>query len=379
MSEEAIRSISEHFASLEDQRRGAGKRHKLIDIIVIAICGVICGADSWVEIEQFGKAKESWLKQYLGLPHGIPSHDTFGRVFALLEAAAFEGCFLSWVQAVFRITSGQVVALDGKSVRRSHDSGCGQSALHLVSAWATVNHLVLGQVRVAEDSNEITAIPALLELLALSGCIVTLDAIGCQREIAETILAQDADWLLTVKENQPNLLDDVQFFFELAHQNDFRKVEHTYHRCVNAGHGRVEIRQCWAIGGEENLAFLREYRHWAGLKSIAMVINERRLNDESTTETRYYISSLDSNAELILKTARSHWQIENSLHWVLDVALREDDSRVRKGSGAQNFALLRKIALNLLRQETTARCGIKAKRLKAAWDEQYLLKVLSPP
>lgn len=377
MSETPVASIEEHFGELEDERKAKGKRHELLDIIVIAVCAVICGAESWTDIELFGKAKEGWLKRYLALPHGIPSHDTFGRVFARLDPERFEASFLSWVQAVFERTEGEVVALDGKTVRRSHDRSNGKSAIHLVSAWATANHLVLGQVKVNDKSNEITAIPQLLRVLALKGCIVTIDAMGCQTEIARQILAADADYVLTVKDNQANLLEDISFFFDLAQQNQFENVDYDYAKTVNGGHGRIETRECWTIAGVESLDFLRGYDNWQGLQTMVKVKRRRQKEDEVTTETHYYISSLANDAESLLQAIRSHWGIENSLHWVLDVAMGEDDSRVRKDHAPQNLGLLRRLALTLLKQETTAKVGVQAKRRKAGWDEDYLLKVLA--
>lgn len=369
-------SISEHFAGLEDPRAKHLNDHKLIDIIIIAICAVICGAEGWTDVELFGNERQDWLRQFLELEHGTPSHDTFGRVFARLDPLQFEQGFLSWVAAVFTVTAGEVVAIDGKTVRRSHDRSNGQEAIHVVSAWATANHLVLGQRKVDEKSNEITAIPELLELLVLNGCIVTIDAMGCQTEIAEQIVGQGADYVLAVKENQPHLLEDITFFFDLSEQNDFAKVDHTYHRTANGGHGRVEVRECWAISGENSLSFLRGAANWTGLMTIAMVRCRRQTNGKTSQETRYYITSLPNNGAHILQAVRNHWGIENSLHWVLDVAMREDDSRVRKDYAPENLSRLRRMALNLLKQEKTLKRGIQGKRLKAALSPDYLLKVL---
>ena len=369
-------SISEHFAGLEDPRVEHLSDHKLIDIIIIAICAVICGAEGWTDVELFGNERLEWLRQFLELEHGIPSHDTFGRVFARLDPVEFEQGFLSWVAAVFTVTEGEVVAIDGKSVRRSHDRRNGKEAIHLVSAWATANYLVLGQRKVDDKSNEITAIPELLQLLVLNGCIVTIDAMGCQTEIAEQIVDQGADYVLAVKENQPHLLEDITLFFDLSAQNDFAKVDHTYHRTVNGGHGRIEVRECWAIAGEDSLSFLRGAAYWSGLTTIVMVRCRRQADGKSSEETRYYISSLPNDAQRILHAVRSHWGIENSLHWVLDVAMREDDSRVRKDFAAENLSRLRRMALNLLKQEKSLKRGIQGKRLKAALSPDYLLKVL---
>ncbi len=371
-----IPTLSEHFAALEDPRATHLNDHKLIDIIIIAICAIICGADGWTDVEMFGNERLAWLRRFLTLEKGIPSHDTFGRVFARLDPTQFEQCFRSWVTSVFQVTKGQVVAIDGKTARRSHDRDQGKAAVHLVSAWATANHLVLGQRPVEEKSNEIRAIPELLRLLEVEGCIVTIDAIGCQTDIAQEIVEQGADYLLTVKENQPHLLEDMTLFFELAMQNDFAKVAHTYQRTVNSGHGRVEVRECWAISGEESLDFLRGAMNWPGLTTIAMVRGRRQVGQESSEETRYYVSSLANDAERILRAARSHWGVENSLHWVLDVAMAEDQSRVRKDHAPENLALLRRMTLSMLKQEKTLKRGIQGKRLKAALSPDYLLKVL---
>lgn len=370
-------SLAKHFSALEDPRAEHLTDHKLVDIIIIAICGVICGAETWTDIELFGHERYHWLEQFLQLENGIPSHDTFGRVFARIDTDQFQMCFTTWVQSVFQVTKGQVVALDGKTVRRSHDRTNNQEAIHIVSAWATANHLVLAQQKVDEKSNEITAIPELLRLLDISGCIITIDAMGAQTEIAGQIIEQDADYLLTIKDNQPHLHEDMRLFFKLAQQNSFQKVEHTYHRTVSKDHGRIEIRDCWAISGENSLQFLRKYSQWKGLKTIAMVTSQRQLATKTTTETRYYISSMSNSAEKILHAARSHWGIENSLHWVLDVAMSEDDSRIRKHNAPANMAILRHIALNLLKQEKSLKRGIRGKRLKAAMNPDYLLKVLT--
>lgn len=370
-------SLTEHFALLEDPRAEHLTDHKLIDIIMIAICAVICGAETWTDIELFGNERLDWLRQFLELENGIPSHDTFGRVFAGIDAEQFQVCFASWVQAVFHATKGQVIAVDGKQARRSHDRTNGKQAIHVISAWATANHLVLGQRKVDEKSNEITAIPELLRLLDVSGCIVTIDAMGCQTEIAEQIIDQEADYVLTVKENQGYLYEDIALFFQLAHQNNFQKVNYTFDRTVNKGHGRIETRQCWAISGQDSLQFLRDHEQWKGLRTIAMVNSQRQVKSKITIETRYYISSLPNDAKKILHAARSHWGVENSLHWVLDVAMGEDDSRIRKDNAPENMAALRRIALNLLKQEKTLKRGIQGKRLKAALSPDYLFKVLT--
>jgi predicted transposase YbfD/YdcC len=374
MEETAGPSITTYFGRLEDPRSDHTKRHKLIDIITIAICGVICGADSWVDLELFGKSKEGWLKGFLELPNGIPSHDTFGRVFARLDAQQFRDRFLEWVQAVSAVTRGQVIAIDGKTVRRSHDKSLGKSAIHMVSAWASENRLVLGQTKVAEKSNEITAIPELLALLDVAGCIVTIDAMGCQKEIARLIIEESGDYVLALKGNQGQLYREVQELFE---DEGLVTAEGNFHETVNGGHGRVEHRRCWSIADPECLSYLNPQGEWRGLRSVAKVTGERHIGEEVSIESRYYISSLPGDAKQLLWAIRTHWGIENSLHWVLDIAFREDESRIRKGNGPENLATIRHAALNLLRQETTSKGGVKARRLLAGWDEGYLLKVLS--
>jgi predicted transposase YbfD/YdcC len=369
-----IAARTEHFSKVEDPR-GDYCKHKLLDIIMIAVCAVICDADNWVEVESFGKAKQNWFERFLELPHGIPSHDTFGRVFALIDAEQFQTGFLEWVQAFRAVTEGQIIPIDGKKLRRSHDKTIGKEAIHMVSAWASENRIVLGQVKVDDKSNEITAIPKLLERLEIAGCIVTIDAMGCQKEIAKKIVDQKADYVLALKGNQNGLFEAVKELFEYAQETEYADCD--YHTTVNKGHGRIEIRECWTLSTPEYFAYLPNAADWNHLQTIVMVRSERWIGQARTIEYRYYISSLTGDAKQVLKAVRSHWGIENEVHWVLDVAFREDDCRIRKGNGAQNFAILRHIALNLLKQETTAKCGIKAKRKKAGWDENYLLKVLA--
>jgi predicted transposase YbfD/YdcC len=369
-------TIAAHFGQVKDPRC-FGVDHVLIEMITIAMCGVICGADSWVEIEQFGRAKESWLRTFLSLPHGIPSHDTFGRVFGMLDPEAFQAGFVSWITAISQITAGEIIAIDGKRLRRSPDGRLGKAAIHMVSAWASENRLVLGQVKTEEKSNEITAIPELLKVLALKGCIVTIDAMGCQTEIAQQIVKAEADYVLALKGNQGTLHADVADLFAYAHDINFQDVAHDFSQTVDKDHGRFEIRSHWTIFEPEFIAFADPTSKWANLRSLGMVQAQRWTADKSSLETRYYISSLAGDAAEFGRAVRTHWHIENKLHWLLDVAFAEDLCRVRAGYGAENFGLLRHIALNLLHHETSAKCGLKAKRLKAGWDEAYLLKVLS--
>jgi len=370
-------NLHEHFQGLEDKRRGAGKRHKLIDILTIAICGIICGADDWSGIEAYGQAKEEWLKGFLELPHGIPSHDTFGRVFSWLDPKAFEASFLSWVQEVMEITKGQVIAVDGKTVRRSHDHANGQEAIHIVSAWAQKNRLVLGQVKVDEKSNEITAIPGLLRVLDITGCIITTDAMGCQQEIAATVIEKGGDYILALKENQGHLYEDVRELFAGAIEVSFFDVEHTYAETANKNHGRIEVRECWAITDPDFTHYLRGFENWKGLRSLVKVSCQRQTSTGTSQDDRYFISSLKTPARQMLQAVRGHWSIENSLHWVLDIAFREDESRVRKDHAPENLSVLRHIALNLLKQDLSKKLGIKNKRLVAAWNNDYLIHLFT--
>jgi predicted transposase YbfD/YdcC len=376
MDHTPVATVAEHFSNLDDPRE-SNRRHLLFDIVVIAICAAICGADSWVDVELFGKSKYQWLKQFLQLPHGIPSHDTFGRVFALLDAEQFQACFVEWVSAISDVFQGQVVAVDGKTLRRSHDKAIGKQAIQMVSAWAAENRLVLGQVKVDDQSNEITAIPELLALLEVSGCIVTIDAIGCQKKIARAIVNRNADYVLALKENQGHLHETFQDLFQ--YPDEMAAIECDHHKTVDKDHGRIEVRECWATSDPDYLSYINEQlSEWPGLNSLAMVKSQRTvIGEETTIKYRYFISSLVSDAQLILHAVRTHWGIENKVHWILDIAFREDDCRVRKGNGAENFAVLRHLALNLLKHEQSLKCGIKAKRKNAGWDHDYLLKVLA--
>ena len=377
MPKRLLEAIEEHFSKVNDPRIDRRKEHKLIDIIVIAICAVICGAEGWTDIENFGNSKLPWLKTFLELPNGIPSHDTFGRVFSMLDAQQFQLAFYEWVLAVNEIVHGQIINIDGKRLAGSEDNFLGKRAIYMVSAWAEENEIVLGQRKVDEKSNEITAIPELLKLLAISGCIVTIDAIGTQTQIAKTIVEAQADYVLSVKENQGHLFEDISVLFAVDQAHDFKYATLERHQETNKGHGRIETRECWSTSDPAYLNLIRSRENWVGLRSIAMVISTRMVGDKHTKKVRYYISSLPSDPKRLLHIVRRHWAIENELHWVLDVAMNEDHSRVRKDQAPENLAVLRHIALNLLKQEKTAKGGIHAKQLQAAWKEDYLLKVLS--
>jgi predicted transposase YbfD/YdcC len=367
-------SLTHHFAGLTDPRVERTRLHGLLDIVAIAVCAVVAGADTWEHIEQFARAKHEWLKTFLALPNGVPSHDTIARVFARLDPDEFQRAFVGWVGALQEATDRRVIAIDGKTLRRSFDRTKGKSALHLVHAWATANHLLLGQVAVDEKSNEITAIPELLKVLELSGAIVTIDAMGCQKEIARTIREEGADYLLALKANHEHLHEQVKAFWEEAYRRGFKGYDvMSYHRQWNEGHGRFEARRCWATS---DLSWLAGREEWEGLRSVVFVESERFVGESLAVEERYYLSSLPADARLLNEAARSHWGVENSLHWVLDVTFDEDRSRIRKENAPENFGLLRRLALCLLKRDTSSKGSIKGKRLQASWDEGYLLRIL---
>jgi len=364
--------IQDHFAELTDPRR-RNVIYPLINVVVIAVCAVICGADDFVAIAEFGRMKRQWLARFLDLRSGIPSHDRFNAILAAIKPAEFEKCLLSWITALHEITDGQVVAIDGKTLRRSFDEASGKSAIHMVSAWATANHISLGQVVVDEKSNEITAIPKLLQMLEISGCLVTIDAMGCQTEIAKEIIKAGADYVLAVKVNQPTLHQGIKAFFDDHFEDDFARSKVRRYDTQEKGHGREETRYYVVCSVPEDLP---DGLRWAKLKAIGIAISETQRDGKLCNEVRYYILSRYLSGRGFAEAVRDHWGIENRLHWQLDVTFQEDQCRVRKGHADTNLSIVRRTALSLLKNELTRKVGIKNKRLAAALDETYLEKVL---
>jgi predicted transposase YbfD/YdcC len=376
MEKEQSPRLIDHFSELKDPRIERNKLHKLIDILTIAICAVICNADTWEDIEEFAKSKEEWFRKFLELPNGIPSHDTLRRVFIRLKPEEFQAGFLSWVRALrplLKEKEGEVVSIDGKTARRSFDAQKGMPGMHMVSAWANHSSMVLAQLRVQEKSNEIDAIPELLKLLELSGCVVTIDAMGCQKQIAKDIREKGADYVLALKGNQGTLHENVKLYLDDALARNFRDVPHDSHTTVEKDHGRFERREYYVTS---QLSWLEEATGWQDLASIGMVKSTREINGHQSTDIRYFIASLPPDARQFAHAVRGHWAVENSLHWVMDIAFREDESRIRKDHSPANFAVLRHIALNLIKQEKTSKRSVKGKRLKAGWDNTYLERVV---
>lgn len=378
----AKKSLVAHFAEVADPRMDRRKEHDLVDVLVIAVCTLLCAGETYNDMEDFGKAKYQWFKTFLKLPNGIPSHDTFNRVFAALEPKEFLDCFLRWTQSLREAVNQEVVALDGKALRRALNQG--QNVKYVVSAWAESNGLVLGQLKVADKSNEITAVPELLRVLELSGCIVTIDAMGCQKKIAKEIIEADADYVLALKGNQETVHEEVKSFLDatLAERQTLRPVGAKLSRAaatlaslqtVEKDHGRLETR-CYYQS--DYLGWFADRAKWEGLKSVGMVESIREVGEQKTVERRYYLSSLVLNIETFGRAVRSHWGVENKVHWVMDVCFREDQSRARAGYAAENLATLRRLALNMLKREKTKKRGIRGKQLNASWDHAYLLKLL---
>lgn len=365
--------MASHFEELEDPRMERTRKHSLVDILCLSICAVIAGAEGWEDIEEFGLQKETWLRQHLRLENGIPSHDTISRVFRLLKPQAFEAAFRGWVQVLVERLGLRHVAVDGKTLRRSHDRASMKSALHVVCAWSVENHLVLGQEAVADKSNEITAIPELLRLLELQGALVTIDAMGCQKEIAAQISKGGGDFVLAVKDNQPKLHAALQQHFETRHAEG-RRGRGQHHATREKQHGRKEERHYYHTSIPSELAWITAA--WPAARSLGQVVSYTTREDKDTFEVRYYLSSLAPHAQRLAQAVRGHWGIENSLHWVLDVSFDEDESRIRKDHGPANFALLRRIAINLIKQDTS-KGSIRKKRKRAAWNDDALLTILA--
>jgi predicted transposase YbfD/YdcC len=367
-------SLVYHFSIIEDPRMERGKEHRLSDILVIAVCAMLCGAEHFVDFAEFGKAKEGFLRTFLELPNGIPSHDTFRRVFALIDPRQFADGFRRWTEGLRQALGAEVVAIDGKTLRRSHARAKGQEPIHMVSAWARENGLVLGQRKVADKSNEITAIPELLRVLQLAGCIVTIDAMGCQTKIAQAIVAAQADYVLALKGNQGTLHDEVRSYLEDARAEGFPEIAHAFLETSERGHGRSETRRYWIT---EEIGWLSQHAQWEKLRAVGLVESVREVHGQTTVERRFYLTSLAADAPNFARAVRGHWAIENSLHWSLDVSFAEDQCRVRTGYAAENLAILRHLTLNLLKQETTKKRGLKGKQKNASWDHSYLLKLLA--
>ncbi len=367
-------ALFERLRKIDDPRREHQKFHSLFDILVISICAVICGAEHWTEMEEFGEAKQEWLSTFLELENGIPSHDTFRRVFILLDNIKLKELFIDWISSAVSLSKGSLVNLDGKNLCGSREPSKGKKALNVVSAWASEASVVLGQVKCEEKSNEVTAIPELLKILDLEDCVVTIDAIGCQKETVKQIVEKRADYVISLKGNQGTLHTDIKDYLDWGQRIGFKGMTCDYYATLEKDHGRIEERRCWVT---EEIGWLEQKDEWINLKSVVMVEAIREvIGKENTVERRYFISSLEANAELALKCVRGHWAIENQLHWCLDIGFREDDCRICEAQSAENLATVRHIGLNLLKQETSCRLGIKSKRKKAGWDESYLLKVL---
>ena len=365
-------NLVEHFSNLPDPRSDKNKQYALADIIVLSICAIVSGAEGWEAIEKFGKEKEDWLRQFIKLENGIPSHDCISWVFSRISPKKFQQCFINWTQSVVELTQGEIIAIDGKTARHSYDRRLNCPAIHMVNAWASQNAMSLGQVATAEKSNEITAIPELLELLLIKDCIVTIDAMGCQTAIAEQIIEKEADYVLAVKGNQGHLHEALVDYFDTAIASDFKDCKKHYFEELDHGHGRTEVRRYWL---SSNLSTLPEPEKWAGLQSIGLTERECHEQGKVSIERRYYIVSFQEQVETFARAVRQHWGIENRLHWVLDVTFNEDDSRIRKGHAPENFNTLRQLALNLLRKEAS-KTSIKQKRFKAALSDDFRAKVV---
>ena len=361
------------FSNMEDPRMDRRKLYPLIEIIFLTICAVMCGANHFTEVVIFGEANLDWLRKFLRFTNGIPSHDTIGYFFSKLDPGQFKAKFVEWMQSVAQLTNGEVVAIDGKTLRHSYDSSSNTAAMHMISAWADGASLVLGQLKVNEKSNEITAIPKLLEMLDLSGCVVTIDAMGCQKEIAKSIIKKDADYVLALKGNQGTLHENVDLFFQDQIERNFTDGDVDTHKTVDVDHGRVEVREYWSVN---SIDWLEEAKGWKGLRAIGCARLTRTIGEETSSYDRYYILSQPMNAQAFGNAVRSHWGIENKLHLSLDMTFREDESRIRKKSTPDNFGVIRHICINLLKQETTFKRGLQGKRYRASMDPKYREKLI---
>lgn len=373
-------AIYEFFSDIEDPRVERQKRHKLIDIITITICAVISGVEYWTEIESYGKNKYEWFKQFLELPHGIPSHDTISRVFQILNPEELQRCFLKWVQSVYQLTKGEIVPIDGKTLRHSYDTATNKKAIHMVSAWSSKNKLVLGQVKVDDKSNEITAIPSLLKKLKLKGCIVTIDAMGCQKKIVKEIIEKEADYLITLKDNQPNLYQRTEKLFAQVLKSDSLDFDLGFHLIHNETYGQEEIKIIYVLNQTENniKEVIDPEDKWENIQSIIKVESfYSGFKNKKKNQTRYFISSLLTDAQSLAEVIQTHWTIENQLNWVLDVQFSEDDSRIRMKNSPENMAIIRQLALSLLNQDTTSKKSIKSKQNQAGWNNEYLFQLLT--
>jgi predicted transposase YbfD/YdcC len=360
-------AFAETFSNLTDFRAD-NRTYPLSDIIFIAVCMILCGADSWAMVSELGKSKLKWLRRYLELPNGIPSHHTFSRVFEVIDPQEFSQCFINWITEITQQTKGELIAIDGKTLRRSYNKKDNKTAIHMVSAWASQTGMVLGQKKTEEKSNEITAIPVLLDTLELSGCIVSIDAMGCQKSIAKKIIEKEADYLLALKGNQGTLHEDVKLFMNSIATQTLLPAHASFHETIDKGHGRIELRRCWI---STRVNWLTQKSHWKGLKTFIMVESERHKDNKIETEKRYFISSKEMTAETCLGAVRSHWSIENNLHWVLDVAFCEDNCRINKGNSAESMAVLRHIALNMIKKDKSNKLGVKNRRILAAANDDY--------
>jgi len=369
-------SFQEHFASLTDPRssHAPNQRHALLTILVIAVCAVLCGADGWEDSEEYGTAQAAWFAEVVDFPHGMPGHDPFRRVLSRLDPDELTQCFLSWTAALSDLSGGEIGAIDGKTLRHSFDRAAAKAAIHMVSAWANSHRLVMGQVKVDDKSNEMTAIPQLVQMLDCTGATVTIDAMGCQKESAKVLTEQGADDVLALKQNHSTLYDDVTLCLDTARAKEFAETDHAYSETVDGDHGRIEIRQYWITSA---IDWVGATASWANLHSLGMVESRREHGEKVESERRYDLVSLPADGVRFSEAVRQHWGVENQVHGVLDVSFAEDASRIRKDKGAQTFSVLRHIALNLLRRESQHTRGIKARRKRAGWDRDYLLQVLT--